>query len=317
VTNSHDVTSTLEVGAIIRSRRLAMGLSQGDLAKRLGASRRWVSDIEAGKETAELGRVLHALTFLGVVMTLSGKEPVEERASPSRELVPPAPEPIADIAESTPVEPKAMSVPVVDILAQRDRYNEGFQRIDSPLDFLFSDRMTSTLTQLDKILGRDNFQTGPRGLVSDTLSKVLSSEASKALAGIGETPLTKLLQAMERSPASELSKAVERMTIPESPRIHLPEVLPSLPAITSLHSHFQHMDSINRSMNWWDRIHAMQPDAEHIPRVAVPNTLHMGIPHLVELATPSSEAEGVPEEASEIVTASSPDKPSADDDGNG
>lgn len=63
------LVTTYDIGALIRERRRALSMSQTALAEKLGASRRWVSDIEAGKETAELGRVIKVLRILDICLT--------------------------------------------------------------------------------------------------------------------------------------------------------------------------------------------------------------------------------------------------------
>ena len=49
------------LGLAIRERRSDLGLSQQQLADRLGVSRQWIVGLEAGRERAELGLVLRAL----------------------------------------------------------------------------------------------------------------------------------------------------------------------------------------------------------------------------------------------------------------
>lgn len=55
-----------DVGAIIRQRRRELGLDQATLARKLGVSRQWIIEVEAGKPRAELGLVLRTLDALGV-----------------------------------------------------------------------------------------------------------------------------------------------------------------------------------------------------------------------------------------------------------
>ena len=53
-----------DLGLYIRDRRRALDLTQAGLAASAGVSRRWLSELEAGKSTAEVGlvfKVLHAL----------------------------------------------------------------------------------------------------------------------------------------------------------------------------------------------------------------------------------------------------------------
>ena len=54
-----------DVGAFIRSAREEAQLTQAALAALLGVSRKWVSEVENGKQSAEVGKVLAALRHLG------------------------------------------------------------------------------------------------------------------------------------------------------------------------------------------------------------------------------------------------------------
>jgi y4mF family transcriptional regulator len=58
--------TTAEIGKIIRAARLHRGLSQADLARLLGTTQAWVSEVEKGKDTAQIGMVLRVLNRLGV-----------------------------------------------------------------------------------------------------------------------------------------------------------------------------------------------------------------------------------------------------------
>jgi HTH-type transcriptional regulator / antitoxin HipB len=62
------IENTTDLGAYVRERRRALGLTQEQLAGRARVSRRWLSDLEAGKETADVGLVLRTLRALGVVL---------------------------------------------------------------------------------------------------------------------------------------------------------------------------------------------------------------------------------------------------------
>jgi y4mF family transcriptional regulator len=55
-----------EIGKIIRTARLHRKLSQAELARMLGTTQAWVSEVEKGKNTAQIGLVLRALNRLGV-----------------------------------------------------------------------------------------------------------------------------------------------------------------------------------------------------------------------------------------------------------
>ena len=55
-----------DLGRVVREARKAQKLSQNDLAGMAGTGRRFIVDLEKGKETAQLGKVLRVLTTLGV-----------------------------------------------------------------------------------------------------------------------------------------------------------------------------------------------------------------------------------------------------------
>lgn len=57
-----------ELGTLIRQRRRELGLSQAELAARVGASRQWVVDLEHGKPGLALGLALRAAEALGVTL---------------------------------------------------------------------------------------------------------------------------------------------------------------------------------------------------------------------------------------------------------
>jgi HTH-type transcriptional regulator/antitoxin HipB len=55
-----------EFGAAIKARRRASGLTQTDLAGRIGTNRRFISELESGKGTSYLGPALAAAEALGM-----------------------------------------------------------------------------------------------------------------------------------------------------------------------------------------------------------------------------------------------------------
>jgi HTH-type transcriptional regulator / antitoxin HipB len=58
------IRSARDLGATIRGRRQELGLSQSALAAAAAVSRQWLSEVEAGKPTAEFGRVLLVMEAL-------------------------------------------------------------------------------------------------------------------------------------------------------------------------------------------------------------------------------------------------------------
>jgi HTH-type transcriptional regulator / antitoxin HipB len=60
-----------DIAASIRGRRQELGLSQSALAERSGVSRKWVSELESGKPSAEIALVMRILRELGFSIDLS------------------------------------------------------------------------------------------------------------------------------------------------------------------------------------------------------------------------------------------------------
>jgi HTH-type transcriptional regulator/antitoxin HipB len=60
------ISSPRDVGALIRDRRQAKGLTQSALARELGVRQAWVSDLENGKFGSRLDLVLSALKAVNV-----------------------------------------------------------------------------------------------------------------------------------------------------------------------------------------------------------------------------------------------------------
>jgi HTH-type transcriptional regulator / antitoxin HipB len=58
--------STAAIGALIRSRRKELALTQKQLSELTGLSLAFVNGIENGKETAEIGKALQLLAALGI-----------------------------------------------------------------------------------------------------------------------------------------------------------------------------------------------------------------------------------------------------------
>ncbi|HEY8287155.1 MAG TPA: helix-turn-helix domain-containing protein [Chloroflexota bacterium] len=76
------ITSIRDVAASVRGRRTDLDLSQAELARRAGVSRKWISEFEAGKPTAEVGLVIRVLDELGIVLDLiSGEDAAPVRAA--------------------------------------------------------------------------------------------------------------------------------------------------------------------------------------------------------------------------------------------
>jgi y4mF family transcriptional regulator len=66
-----------QVGEIIANARRDRGLTQVELARQLGVTQSWLSQIEKGKDNAQLGKVLRVLSYLGVRLRV-GEAPRRE-----------------------------------------------------------------------------------------------------------------------------------------------------------------------------------------------------------------------------------------------
>ena len=78
------ITSIRDLAVAVRGRRLGLGLSQADVARRARVSRQWIGEIESGKPTAELQLVIRLLDALGLDLSL------DERDAHAREPQPAA-----------------------------------------------------------------------------------------------------------------------------------------------------------------------------------------------------------------------------------
>lgn len=60
------VSNSRELGLLIRQRRDELGLTQAEAASLAGVSRQWLIQVEQGKSTAQLDRVIRLLRALGL-----------------------------------------------------------------------------------------------------------------------------------------------------------------------------------------------------------------------------------------------------------
>lgn len=60
-----------DIGSLIRRTRNKQGLRQDELAAAANVGVRFLIELEAGKETAQVGKVLGVLGALGIEMTLT------------------------------------------------------------------------------------------------------------------------------------------------------------------------------------------------------------------------------------------------------
>lgn len=65
-----NISSPESLGRSIRAQRKAQGATQAELASLCGVGVRFISELENGKPTVELGKVLQVLRCLGLVLSL-------------------------------------------------------------------------------------------------------------------------------------------------------------------------------------------------------------------------------------------------------
>lgn len=70
----HLIRSTSDLGAAVRSRRKQLGYTQAFLASYAGVSSSFLSDLENGKETIQLNKVLEIISLLGMDLFIQARD---------------------------------------------------------------------------------------------------------------------------------------------------------------------------------------------------------------------------------------------------
>ncbi len=65
------IHDTRELGSAIRDRRRELGYTQAFLAEYAGVSASFLSELENGKETIQLGKMMEVLSLLGMDICMS------------------------------------------------------------------------------------------------------------------------------------------------------------------------------------------------------------------------------------------------------
>jgi y4mF family transcriptional regulator len=77
------LSNASEFGALIRQKRKALGLTQGELAARCGVGLRFIFDLEAGKPSCQLGKALTAAVEVGLRLEDVPRTPRADASVPS------------------------------------------------------------------------------------------------------------------------------------------------------------------------------------------------------------------------------------------
>jgi len=65
------VHNTIDIGSLIRKKRVGLGMTQSQLADITGNGTRFISDLENGKQTMQIGKILDTLHVLGFNLHVS------------------------------------------------------------------------------------------------------------------------------------------------------------------------------------------------------------------------------------------------------
>jgi y4mF family transcriptional regulator len=87
-----------QIGNIIATARRFRGLTQAQLARETGVTQAWISQIEQGKDNAQLGKVLRLLSHLGVRLQV-GEAPWSVNKSSGQVELSGIPRVLADLVE--------------------------------------------------------------------------------------------------------------------------------------------------------------------------------------------------------------------------
>jgi HTH-type transcriptional regulator/antitoxin HipB len=74
---SQAVSDPPTLGRVVRETRRALALTQPGLALSAGVGVRFLVDIEKGKPTAQIGKIMQVLAALGIEMQLSPPDPIK------------------------------------------------------------------------------------------------------------------------------------------------------------------------------------------------------------------------------------------------
>ncbi len=76
------ITNPAEIGNLVRRARRALNLRQDQLAGAAGVGLRFIVDLEAGKPTAQIGKVLQVLEAVGCTLTITHPQVSDPESRP-------------------------------------------------------------------------------------------------------------------------------------------------------------------------------------------------------------------------------------------
>ena len=68
------INSITDISEVVKKRRKSLGLTQSECAAMCNVGNRFFSEIENGKETLHIGKVINCLQILGINISLTNRE---------------------------------------------------------------------------------------------------------------------------------------------------------------------------------------------------------------------------------------------------
>ncbi|WP_308693555.1 helix-turn-helix domain-containing protein [uncultured Treponema sp.] len=68
------INSISDISEVVKKRRKSLGLTQSECAAMCNVGNRFFSELENGKETLHIGKVINCLQILGINISLTNRE---------------------------------------------------------------------------------------------------------------------------------------------------------------------------------------------------------------------------------------------------
>ncbi len=68
------INSIADISEVVKKRRKSLGLTQSECAAMCNVGNRFFSELENGKETLHIGKVINCLQILGINISLTNRE---------------------------------------------------------------------------------------------------------------------------------------------------------------------------------------------------------------------------------------------------
>ena len=65
------IFTPLDIGLLVKAKRIELGMTQSQLADMSGNGTRFISELENGKQTMQIGKIIDVLHFLGFDISIS------------------------------------------------------------------------------------------------------------------------------------------------------------------------------------------------------------------------------------------------------